>query len=72
MKINFLKSVLLVTIVLLQTACYKTYTCQCTYTSASGSSSGALTTGQVKAMSKSKAEKLCAKGGCSGGQSTVK
>lgn len=52
---------------LIMASCYKTRTCQCT------SPDGSVTTatGQVKAATKKKAEKLCS-GTCPGGTVSVK
>lgn len=46
------------------TACYKTYTCKCT--SANSSSEG-----QIKAVSKTRAQKFCEKKNCSDGTAEV-
>jgi glycerol-3-phosphate responsive antiterminator len=66
MKTTMLNLSFLAGFTLLISSCGKTYVCQCT-----GPDGTNTTTGQVKAYSKKKAEKLCS-ATCSGGTSSAK
>jgi len=48
---------------LMMQSCHKTYTCKCT----DPSGTNTYTTGQVKAMSKKRAEQRCSSSGCANG-----
>ncbi|MES2762393.1 MAG: hypothetical protein V4677_09300 [Bacteroidota bacterium] len=67
MKSKIMMLFISIAILLTTSACYKTYACKCTYEG----STDTYTTGQVKALSKNKAEKRCS-GSCSGGIVSVK
>lgn len=67
MKTTMLNLFFLAAFTLLISSCGKTYVCQCT----GPDGTNTTTTGQVKAYSKKKAEKLCS-ATCSGGTSSAK
>ncbi|MES2514204.1 MAG: hypothetical protein V4580_08660 [Bacteroidota bacterium] len=67
MKTKTLSAFFLLGILSITSSCHKTYACKCS--DARGTNT--YTTGQVKAVSKARAEKRCA-GSCNGGTVSVK